>query len=74
MTYDKEDIVARDSQLDIVVTWNGSVIFNAYIGDNNVDCMSNFDCKTKRKAISVAKKWLRHQIWLDRWRRGLDRR
>ena len=39
---------------DIEIEWNGSATFNVFNGGKNVECFTDYGCKTKEQAQKSA--------------------
>ena len=49
-----------DNQIEI--EWNGSATFNVFTGGKNVDCFTDYSCKTTEQAQKSANEWLEEQL------------
>ena len=47
---------------DIEIEWNGSATFNVFNGGKNVECFTDYDCKTMEQAQKSADEWLEEQL------------
>ena len=49
-----------DNQIEI--EWNGSATFNVFTGGKNVECFTDYGCKTMEQAQKSADEWLEEQL------------
>jgi hypothetical protein len=49
-----------DHQIEI--EWNGSATFNVFNGGHNVNCFTDYNCKTMEQAQKSADEWLEEQL------------
>ena len=49
-----------DHQVEI--EWNGSATFNVFIDGKNVNCFTDYNCKTMEQAQQSADEWLEEQL------------
>ena len=49
-----------DHQIEI--EWNGSATFNVFNGGQNVNCFTDYSCKTMEQAQKSADEWLEEQL------------
>ena len=49
-----------DHQVEI--EWNGSATFNVFNGGQNVNCFTDYNCKTMEQAQKSADEWLEAQF------------
>ena len=47
---------------DIEIEWNGSATFNVFNGGKNVECFTDYNCKTMDQAQKSADEWLEEQL------------
>ena len=47
---------------DIEIEWNGSATFNVFNGGKNVECFTDYGCKTMEQAQKSADEWLEEQL------------
>ena len=47
---------------DIEIEWNGSATFNVFNGGRNVNCFTDYNCKTMEQAQQSADEWLEEQL------------
>ena len=47
---------------DIEIEWNGSATFNVFNGGKNVNCFTDYGCKTMEQAQESADEWLGEQL------------
>tara|TARA_R100001244_G_C5115197_1_gene122131 strand:- start:46 stop:255 length:210 start_codon:yes stop_codon:yes gene_type:complete len=47
---------------DIEIEWNGSATFNVFNGGRNVNCFTDYGCKTMEQAQESADEWLGEQL------------
>ena len=47
---------------DIEIEWNGSATFNVVNGGRNVNCFTDYNCKTMEQAQQSADEWLEEQL------------
>ena len=46
----------------IEIEWNGSATFNVFTGGKNVECFTDYNCKTMDQAQKSANEWLEEQL------------
>ena len=49
-----------DHQIEI--EWNGSATFNVFTGGKNVNCFTDYNCKTMEQAQKSSDEWLEEQL------------
>ena len=49
-----------DHQVEI--EWNGSATFNVFTDGKNVNCFTDYNCKTMEQAQQSADEWLEEQL------------
>ena len=49
-----------DHQVEI--EWNGSATFNVFNGGRNVNCFTDYDCRTMEQAQKSDDEWLEEQL------------
>ena len=49
-----------DHQIEI--EWNGSATFNVFNGGHNVNCFTDYNCKTMDQAQKSSDEWLAEQL------------
>ena len=47
---------------DIEIEWNGSATFNVFNGGKNVECFTDYGCKTMEQAQKSAEEWVDAQL------------
>ena len=47
---------------DIEIEWNGSATFNVFNGGKNVNCFTDYNCRTMEQAQKSADEWLEEQL------------
>ena len=47
---------------DIEIEWNGSATFNVFNGGKNVECFTDYGCKTMEQAQKSAEEWVEAQL------------
>ena len=47
---------------DIEIEWNGSATFNVFTDGKNVNCFTDYNCKTMEQAQQSADEWLEEQL------------
>ena len=47
---------------DIEIEWNGSATFNVFNGGKNVECFTDYGCKTMEQAQKSAEEWVAAQL------------
>ena len=47
---------------DIEIEWNGSATFNVFNGGKNVECFTDYGCKTMEQAQKSAEEWVEEQL------------
>ena len=47
---------------DIEIEWNGSATFNVFNGGRNVNCFTDYNCKTMEQAQKSAEEWVEAQL------------
>ena len=47
---------------DIEIEWNGSATFNVFNGGKNVECFTDYNCRTMEQAQKSADEWLEEQL------------
>ena len=47
---------------DIEIEWNGSATFNVFNGGRNVNCFTDYNCKTMEQAQKSAEEWVEEQL------------
>ena len=47
---------------DIEIEWNGSATFNVFNGGKNVECFTDYGCKTMEQAQKRAEEWVEAQL------------
>ena len=49
-----------DHQVEI--EWNGSATFNVFTDGRNVNCFTDYNCKTMEQAQKSAEEWVEEQL------------
>ena len=62
MLESKSRIVFEYLDHKIEIEWNGSATFNVFTGGKNVECFTDYNCKTKEQAQKSANEWLEEQL------------
>ena len=47
---------------DVSIYWNRSKTFNVFNGGRNVNCFTDYDCRTMEQAQKSADEWLEEQL------------
>ena len=62
MLESKRKILFEYPDHKIEIEWNGSATFNVFTGGKNVECFTDYSCKTKEQAQKSADEWLTEQL------------
>ena len=46
----------------IEIEWNGSATFNVFTGGKNVNCFTDYSCRTMEQAQKSSDEWLEEQL------------
>ena len=47
---------------DIEIEWNGSATFNVFNGGHNVNCFTDYNCRTMEQAQKSSDEWFEEQL------------
>jgi len=53
---------------NIEIEWNGSATFNVFNGGENINCFTDYSCKTMEQAQKSADEWLEEQLQEEKLR------
>ena len=58
----EDRIVFEYPDHQIEIEWNGSATFNVFNGGHNVNCFTDYNCKTMDQAQKSSDEWLAEQL------------
>jgi len=58
----EDRIVFEYPDHQIEIEWNGSATFNVFNGGRNVNCFTDYNCKTMKQAQKSSDEWLEEQL------------
>ena len=58
----EDRIVFEYPDHQIEIEWNGSATFNVFNGGRNVNCFTDYNCKTMEQAQKSAEEWVEAQL------------
>ena len=58
----EDRIVSEYPDHQVEIEWNGSATFNVFNGGHNVNCFTDYNCKTMDQAQKSSDEWLEEQL------------